>query len=87
MFALSFFTFLKMCTLCAISRDDDESAKMLKDYAETVLVNGSVLVFDIEPIEVSSSEIRENLKNGRSCKGLISEKTSEYIKENKLYGQ
>ncbi len=78
---------LKMCTLCAISRDDDESAKMLKDYADTVLVNGSVLVFDIEPIEVSSSEIRENLKNGRSCKGLISDKTSEYIKENKLYGQ
>ncbi len=78
---------LKMCTLCAISRDDDESAEKLKAYADTVLSKGRVLVYDIEPIEVSSSEIRENLKNGKCCKGLISEKTSEYIKENKLYGQ
>ena len=78
---------LKMCTICAISRDDDESAEMLRHYAHTVLSRGKVLIFDIEPIEVSSSEIREKLKNGKSCKGLISEKTEKYIKENKLYGQ
>jgi len=78
---------LKMCTLCAISRDGDESAEKLKYYADTVLVKGNVLIFDIEPIEVSSSEIREKLSNGKSCKGLISEKTEKYIKENKLYGQ
>ena len=78
---------LKMCTLCAISRDDDESADKLRNYADTVLSTGRVLIFDIEPIEVSSSEIRENLKSGKSCKDLISEKTEKYIKENKLYGQ
>lgn len=78
---------LKMCTICAISRDDAESADKLKDYADTVLISGNVLIFDIEPIEVSSSLIREKLSNGKSCKGLISEKTEKYIKENKLYGQ
>lgn len=78
---------LKMCTLCAISREDEKNAEELRKYADTVLTDGNVLVFDIEPIEVSSSEIRENLKNGRSCKGLIDEKTEKYIKENKLYGQ
>lgn len=78
---------LNMCTLCAISREDEKNADELRSYANTVLKNGNVLVFDIEPIEVSSSEIREKLKNGKSCKGLISEKTQKYIKENNLYGQ
>ncbi len=78
---------LSMCTLCAISRDDEDGAQTLKTYADTVLSDGNVLVFDIEPIEVSSSQIRENIRNGKSCKGLISEKTEKYIKENNLYGQ
>lgn len=78
---------LKMCTLCAISREDEKNADVLKHYADTVLADGKVLVFDIDPIEVSSSQIRENLQNGKSCKGLINSKTEKYIKENKLYGQ
>ncbi len=78
---------LSMCTLCAISRDDEYGAENLRKYADTVLSVGNVLIFDIEPVEVSSSEIRENLKSGKSCKGLISEKIEKYIKENKLYGQ
>lgn len=78
---------LKMCTLCAISREDEKNADELRSYADTVLTDGNVLIFDTRPIEVSSSEIRENLKNGKSCKGLIDEKTQKYIKENNLYGQ
>ena len=78
---------LSMCTLCAISREDEKNADELKNYAGTVLTDGKVLVFDIEPIEVSSSQIRENIRNGKSCNGLISEKTEKYIKENNLYGQ
>ena len=78
---------LGMCTLCAIARDDEDGADELKKYADTVLNDGKVLVFDIEPIEVSSSQIRENIRNGKSCKDLISEKTEKYIKENNLYGQ
>ena len=78
---------LSMCTLCAISRENEKKSDELKIYAETVLTDGNVLIFDIEPIEVSSSEVREKIKNGKSCNGLISEKTEKYIKENNLYGQ
>lgn len=78
---------LKMCTLCAISREDEKNAAELRDYADKVLTDGKVLIFDIEPIEVSSSEIREKLRTGKSCKGLINDKTEKYIKENNLYGQ
>lgn len=78
---------LSMCTLCAISREDEKKADVLRHYSDTVLSDGNVLVFDIDPIEVSSSQIRENLQNGKSCKGLIADKTEKYIKENNLYGQ
>lgn len=78
---------LKMCTICAISREDEKNADVLENYAETVLSDGKVLIFDVAPIEVSSSLVRENIRNGKSCIGLISEKTEKYIKENNLYGQ
>jgi nicotinate-nucleotide adenylyltransferase len=78
---------LSMCTICAIARDDEDGAEELRSYAEKMLPDGKVLIFDIAPVEVSSSQIRENIRNGISCDGLISEKTAEYIKENKLYGQ
>ena len=78
---------LKMCTICAISREDEKNADVLENYAKTVLSDGNVLIFDVTPIEVSSSLVRENIRNGKSCNGLISEKTEKYIKENNLYGQ
>ena len=78
---------LSMCTICAIARDDEDGAEEMRSYAEKMLPDGKVLIFDIAPVEVSSSQIRENIRNGISCDGLISEKTAEYIKENKLYGQ
>ena len=78
---------LKMCTICAISREDDENASVLKEYSERMLSSGNVRIVDIKPFEVSSSQIRENLKNGISCQGLLCEKTEKYIKENGLYGK
>lgn len=78
---------LKMCTICAISREDEKNAEVLENYAKTVLSDGNVLIFDVAPIELSSSLVRENIRNGKSCIGLISEKTEKYIKENNLYGQ
>lgn len=78
---------LSMCTICAISREDEENADKLKNYADTVLSKGRVLIFDIEPFEVSSSRIRDRLATGKSCKGLIAPQTEKYIKENRLYGE
>lgn len=78
---------LEMCTICAIARENEKNADVLKKYADSMLADGNVFVFDIEPIEVSSSEIREKIKKGITCKGLISEKTEKYIKENNLYGK
>ena len=78
---------LSMCTVCAISREDDENAAVLKEYSERMLSEGNVRIVDVKPFEVSSSEIREKISTGKSCDGLIDRKTEKYIKENGLYGK
>lgn len=78
---------LGMSTICAISREDNENAVVLKEYSETVLADGNVTIIDIEPFEVSSSEIRTRISGGKNCDGLIDIRTEKYIKENGLYGK
>lgn len=76
---------LKMCTLCAISRGEGDNTDKMRTYAEQVLANGQVLIFDLPEVEVSSSLIREKIKKNEDTENLIPKKVSEYIKENRLY--
>ena len=78
---------LSLCSICAVSRDDNDNAEVLRSYAESHLAKGKVYVVDIKPFEVSSSEIREKLADGENCENLLSKEVSDYIKENKLYVQ
>ena len=78
---------LSMCTLCAISREDEECTKAMRRYSGEYLSEGNVLIFDVKPIQISSSMIRANILNGVGCDGLLDGKIIEYIKENGLYGQ
>ena len=77
---------LSMCTVCAISREDEECTERMREYARKEL-DESVMIFDIEPFQVSSSQIRGNILSGASNDGLLSAEIIEYIKENGLYGQ
>lgn len=76
---------LKMCTLCAISRGEGDNTDKMRTYAEQVLADGQVLIFDLPEIEISSSLIREKIKKNEDTENLIPKKVSEYIKENRLY--
>lgn len=46
---------------------------------------GKITVLDICPPDISSTKIRELLKNGNRVNGLISEKIESYIKKYQLY--
>lgn len=80
---------LKMATLCAISRENEESANMLSAYAKDVLgldeEKGEIIISKTKPIELSSTELREKLRNGEDVSGLIEEKTLCHINERGLY--
>ena len=57
-----------------------KDSKLLEKYKESLIkING------IEKIFLSSTMIREKIKNGENIEEYIDEKVLEYIKDNKLY--
>ena len=60
---------------------------MLGEYAEKHFPGKKerFIICDFEPIEISSTEIREKVKNGLSVDGLVDAQVMEYIKEKELY--
>lgn len=77
---------LNMCTVCAISRNNEDTADKMTDYVKEKLKNENVKIFNVSPFEVSSTEIRGRISGGESFGGLVPNKISDYIKENNLYG-
>ncbi len=76
---------LRMCTLCAISRENDSTRDEMLRYSADILKNGNVLIFDVPPLRVSSSLIRDNISKGISCDSILDKRISDYIKEHNLY--
>lgn len=78
---------LEKVKICAVTRDGEISEKMLGEYAEKHFPGKkeSFIICDFEPIEISSTEIREKVKNGLSVEGLVDAQVMEYIKEKELY--
>ena len=47
--------------------------------------NKPVFLFEVTPVEISSTMIRERIKKGREINGLVPEKVKEFIKVKGLY--
>ena len=54
--------------------------KYEKDYPGADLV-----LLKMDPVDVSSTEIRERAKTGASMEGLVPEAVERYIRKNRLY--
>lgn len=73
--------------ICAVTRDDDIEESTLSEYTEKYFPDRKdrFIICNFDPVEISSTEIREAVKNGRSIDGIVDEQVIEYIKEKELY--
>lgn len=76
---------LQKYKLLVLKRDDDDDAifTKIKEYEEKYAAN--IKVLNNKRIEISSSMIREMVKENKSIKYLVSDDVEKFIRDEKLY--
>lgn len=76
---------MQICTFVAATRPG--FAPMVDNVIETfgALGSKSILWVDTPEVDISSTEIRERIKQGQSIKGLVPQAVAEYIRQKDLY--
>jgi nicotinate-nucleotide adenylyltransferase len=69
---------IKQCTIIVMKRKEDAVIKKNKYL-------NSVIILDTPTIDISSTEIRNRIFNGKSIDFFVPHNVSQYIKENHLY--
>ncbi len=76
---------LKLSTICAAPRSW-QGLKKLEEYAEKLKERGGrVVLGDIEYLPVSSTMVRDCIREGKDVAGLVPRGVAEYIKTKHLY--
>lgn len=72
-------------TTLVVAARDFEAEEKIKCFSKECL-KADTVVLDLEPIVISSSEIRDKIKKGESLDRYLTKDVIDIIKENKLYG-
>ena len=75
---------MRNVTLAAVSRFGDDFDKLYK-MSDKLSEYGKVFVVNNDSIRVSSSEIREKIKNNEDLYCYLDQKVVKYIMRKKLY--
>ncbi len=80
---------LELATVVSAVRSTSCTLSTLEGYAKNTFpeeyASGRFLFYEIPPFPVSSTEVRENLGEGRSVTGLVAPDVERYIKDRGLY--
>ena len=80
---------LTLCTVAYAARERQTEAMALrvaeKKKLLTALYGAKILDISFAPVEISSSEIRQMLHEGRDASAYLPRPVYEYIKEKNLY--
>jgi len=78
---------VQLCQLVAVPRPDCGSPDLEALEASIPGIAQSVVLLDIPPIDISSSDIRQRVAQRLSIRHLVSGGVEKYIQEEKLYRQ
>ena len=73
--------------ICAVTRNDEINEEELREYVEKHFPDSKerFITCDFDPIELSSTQIRNAVRDGESVEGLVNTEVLKYIKEKELY--
>ena len=84
---------LEGCTLCVAARQNADDLHALRSYAFSHLriyvqdhIAPHLRFSDIEPLEISSSALREAIRSGADTQVYLPPAVAAYIREKGLYG-
>lgn len=75
---------LNMVTVCTAAREENEY-NMLCNYKNSHEDMKNCILSNFDVFEVSSTDIRNRIKNGESISPFVPKEVEQYIKENNLY--
>ena len=75
--------FIDLCKIIAITRPNHQAIEMSKLYEQ--YENADISILPIETPDISSTEIREWVAEGREFRHMVPKKVAEFITDNKLY--
>jgi len=77
---------MENCVLLVAVRDDYDNIALKKQvlYLQN-MYNATIELLSMEPVDISSTEIRNRIKKGKTVKDLIPVKVEQFIKQNNLY--
>ncbi|MBE6145287.1 MAG: nicotinate (nicotinamide) nucleotide adenylyltransferase [Firmicutes bacterium] len=68
--------------IIAMKRKGEDIEELLKKFVD---YQNNIIVADVEQQDISSTDIREKLKNNENVLDLLDKEVYEYIRKNKLY--
>ena len=75
--------FIDLCKIIAITRPNHQAIEMSKLYEQ--YENADISILPIETPDISSTEIRERVAEGREFQHMVPKKVAEFITDNKVY--
>lgn len=77
---------LTLCKFIAVTRPGFDKRDLEQKIVEiSSKYDGEIVCIEVPLLEISSTNIRERLRNGKTIKYLLPEAVEEYIEKNKLY--
>lgn len=78
------------CTVLAAVRGEEKEASLRKKLAGQILYlqekyHASIAMLEMEGMEISSTQIRKRIKEGKSIQKMVPETVADYIQKHHLY--